>query len=107
MSSLRTGLLACVFTLSASLFASAEAQTPLGQGDPQFRIDLSRGDSDAETYANYLSARFAATQHNLGDAAKYYRESLEADPNNNVLLTLAFFYSTSAGDMDDAVKLAK
>ena len=104
----RSGLLASAALLfSASFLLPVSAQTPLGQDGPQFKIDLSRGDQNSEVYANYLSARFAATQHNLTAAAKFYRDSLDADPNNPALLTLSFFYSTSAGDMDDAARLAK
>ncbi len=57
-------------------------------------------------FGNYLSARFAASQHNLKDAANYYRASLAADPGNAQLLSLAFFFSTSAGEIDTASKLA-
>jgi tetratricopeptide (TPR) repeat protein len=76
-----------------------------GSGD--FKINMSRGDAEAETYANYLSARFAATQNDLPGAAKYYRESVDRDPANQNLLMLAFFYSTSAGEVDEAAQLAK
>ena len=58
-------------------------------------------------FGNYLSARFAASQHNMPDAALYYRASLAADPGNKDLLALAFFFSTSAGDVADASKLAE
>jgi tetratricopeptide (TPR) repeat protein len=72
----------------------------------EFKIDLTRGNSEAANYAQYLSARFAATEHDLGEAARYYRESLAHDPNNQTLLALAFFYSTSAGEVDKAADLA-
>jgi tetratricopeptide (TPR) repeat protein len=64
-------------------------------------------DADAVEFGNYLSARFAASQHNLKDAAQYYRASLDADPQNQQLLALAFFFTTSAGDIDTAAKLAE
>jgi len=63
--------------------------------------------TDSTEFGNYLSARFAASQHNMKDAAIYYRASLAADPDNKDLLALAFFFSTSAGDIDDASKLAE
>jgi tetratricopeptide (TPR) repeat protein len=72
-----------------------------------FKIDTSRGNADSETFGKYLSARFAAEEHDLTDAARYYRESLKRDPNNQDLLLLAFFYSTSAGDVDEAARLAE
>ena len=58
-------------------------------------------------YGNYLSARFAASQHNLKDASTYYRASLAADPTNAQLLALSFFFATSSGDVDDAARLAE
>ncbi len=64
-------------------------------------------DKQASEFGNYLSARFAASQHNLKDAATYYRASLDADPANDQLLALAFFFSTSAGDIEDASRLAE
>ena len=61
----------------------------------------------ANEFGNYLSARFAASQHNLKDAAAYYHASAEADPGNAQLLGLAFFFATSSGDIDDAARLAE
>ncbi|HEY0302574.1 MAG TPA: tetratricopeptide repeat protein, partial [Rhizomicrobium sp.] len=58
-------------------------------------------------FGNYLSARFAASQHNLKDAATYYRASLAADPTNQQLLSLAFFFTTSSGQIDSASRLAE
>ncbi len=105
---MRSALFGAAIALSATLAGCATAQTsPVKADSEQFKIDLSRGDADAATYAKYLAARFAATQHDLPEAARYFRESLDRDPSNNALLTLAFFYSTSAGDVDEAAKLAK
>ena len=64
-------------------------------------------DADATEFGNYLSARFAASQHNLKDAAQYYRASLAADPANQQLLALSFFFATSSGDIDTAANLAE
>lgn len=75
--------------------------------DPSARIaSFARGNDEARTYGNYLAARFAASEHDLRDAARFYRESLRRDPNNASLLELAFFYSTSAGEVDEAARLA-
>jgi tetratricopeptide (TPR) repeat protein len=65
------------------------------------------GDAQAGEFGNYLSARFAASEHNLKDASVYYRASLDADPTNQQLLALAFFFSTSSGDIDNASRLAE
>lgn len=63
--------------------------------------------AQATEYGNYLSARFAASQHNLKDAAEYYRASALANPANPQLLGLAFFFATSAGDIESAGRLAE
>jgi tetratricopeptide (TPR) repeat protein len=65
------------------------------------------GDADAIEFGNYLSARFAASQHDLKSASAYYRLSLDADPDNKELLALSFFFATSSGDVDGAAKLAQ
>src|SRR5207244_2625435 len=70
---------------------------------PVIRAD----EDDSASYGAYLSGRFAAGEHNIADAARYYGESLEDDPTDPTLLALTFFYSTSAGDIDTAAKLAK
>ncbi len=67
---------------------------------------VSAPDAPPSEFGNYLSARFAASQHNLKDASTYYRASLAADPDNKILLALAFFFATSSGDIDNASKLA-
>lgn len=63
--------------------------------------------AQATEFGNYLSARFAASQHDLKDAAEYYRASARANPTNPQLLGLAFFFATSAGDIDGAGQLAE
>ena len=59
-----------------------------------------------KVYGDYLSARFAADHHDLAEAAKFFRASLDSDPNNPQLLTFAFFYAASAGQIDEAAELA-
>lgn len=55
----------------------------------------------------YLSARFAAGNHDFTEAAKLYRDSLKGDETNPQLLTFAFFYSAAAGHVDEAATLAQ
>ncbi|HEX3673401.1 MAG TPA: tetratricopeptide repeat protein [Rhizomicrobium sp.] len=62
---------------------------------------------DGVSYGDYLSARIAAGQHDLPSAARLYRSSLAADPNNADLLNRAFLFTAASGDMDDATALAK
>jgi len=94
-------------TLGLTTALAACASIGASTAPDSFKVNLSRGNDEAEIYANYLSARFAATEHDLPGAAKYYRESLDRDPTNPTLLALAFFYSTSAGQVDVAAKLAE
>ncbi|HJT43900.1 MAG TPA: tetratricopeptide repeat protein [Rhizomicrobium sp.] len=68
-----------------------------------------RSDSDiqANAFSTYLSARFAANDRDLPQAARYYSLALANDPANPSLLALSFFYSTTSGDFDAAVKHAQ
>jgi tetratricopeptide (TPR) repeat protein len=63
-------------------------------------------DAQADAFSTYLSARFAAQQHDMPQAAHYYEQSLKSDPANADLLSLAFFYSSTAGDLDAAAAYA-
>jgi tetratricopeptide (TPR) repeat protein len=57
-------------------------------------------------YGVYLSARLAASEHDIPDAAALYRQSLSHDPTNPDLLDRAFLYAALSGNMDEAVDLA-
>jgi tetratricopeptide (TPR) repeat protein len=63
-------------------------------------------DRQADAFATYLSARFAAGQHEMPDAARYYAQSLKNDPGNEAVLSEAFFYASTSGDMEAAGKYA-
>ncbi len=65
------------------------------------------GVSASSTYGNYLSARLAASEHDMHDAARLYRASLKNDPNNPNLLNRAFLYTVASGDVRDAKTLAE
>ncbi|HWA90931.1 MAG TPA: tetratricopeptide repeat protein [Rhizomicrobium sp.] len=67
---------------------------------------FAKSEPDALSYGAYLSARVAADEHDMADAARFYRQSLDRDPNDPTLLALAFFYETSAGEIDRASELA-
>jgi tetratricopeptide (TPR) repeat protein len=64
-------------------------------------------DRAAAGMGNYLSARFAANNHDYSEAAKLYKASLARDPSNDTLLASAFFFAASAGEMDDAARYAE
>jgi tetratricopeptide (TPR) repeat protein len=63
--------------------------------------------SDAQSYGAYLSGRFAADEHNISDAAKFYGATLDHEPDDPALQTMTFFYDATSGDIDGAAALAK
>lgn len=83
--------------LSASLTAGAEAKSV---------AQVAISDDVGAGFGDYLSARFAAYNHDYDEAARLYIASLERDPTNPTLLTFAFYFAASAGRIDDAAKLA-
>ena len=62
---------------------------------------------EAEAYGDYLSARAAASAHDLRDAARFYRGALKGAPGDADLLGRAFLYTASAGEMQEAARLAR
>ena len=64
-------------------------------------------DRNSQAFSTYLSARFAAGEHDLPQAARFYGQSLANDQGNPSLLALSFFYSTTSGDFDAAGKYAQ
>src|SRR5262245_42469209 len=58
-------------------------------------------------WGNYLAARHAGLQRDIGSAAAYYRAALRVDPKNNELLERAFLSIVADGEVDEAVKLAE
>lgn len=90
-----------------SLSLAVASMLVVGASARETGLASARAESDALNFGSYLSARIAADQHEMSDAAKFYRESLDRDPSDPTLLALAFFYATSAGDIDNASSLAK
>ena len=88
-----------VASLALAAFVSACASNGIQGASPA-------EDAQAVDFGNYLSARFAASQHDLKDAAQYYHASADANPSNAQLLGLAFFFATSSGDIEEAGRLA-
>lgn len=76
---------------------AAQPQAPLAPDDAR----------QAEAFSTYLSARFAAGEHDLPEAARYYGTALGNDPANSSLLAMSFFYSTTSGDFDSAARYAQ
>src|SRR5678816_4810722 len=88
-----------VLPLMALLLAGCAGQSIIpGQTKP---------DTQSAAFSTYLSARFAAGEHDLPQAARYYGRALSNDPGNPSLLALSFFYSTTSGDFEAAGKYAQ
>jgi len=75
-------------------------------GEPNAPVQA-RSDAQSTAFSTYLSARFAAGEHDLPQAARYYGRALANDPGNPSLLALSFFYSTTSGDFEAAGKYAQ
>lgn len=88
--------LCAVLSLSVSACADIRGivQTPSDSGE-------------ATSFGDYLSARLAASDHDMVDAARLYRASLDGAPENANLLGHAFLYTAAAGDVGEASSLAK
>ncbi|HKD46166.1 MAG TPA: hypothetical protein VKB67_00605, partial [Rhizomicrobium sp.] len=89
-------------TLFAMFLALAACSTVPTAERPQDQ----EADRQANAFSTYLSARFAAGQHELPEAARYYAQSLKNDPGNAEVLSQAFFFASTSGDMDSAGKYA-
>lgn len=96
----RAFLLVCV----ASFVVSGCGTIGIGAGPDQ--APSSPQTAQAESFGDYLSARLAASDHNMGDAARLYASSLAADPDNVDILSHAFLYAAAAGDVATAAELA-
>lgn len=95
--SARNTLVSLAVVLSTSVWASAA-------------VSARESDSIEETttlVGSYLSGRFARSQHETSSAAAFYRNALERDPGNEVLLEQAFQMEATAGNWPRAVSLAK
>src|SRR2546423_5252011 len=94
----RAFLLICVSAFALSACASIGIGVDQKSSSPQA--------TQAESFGDYLSARLAASDHNMADAARLYAESLAADPDNVDILSRAFLYAAAAGDVPTAAKYA-
>ena len=64
-------------------------------------------DSARTLIGSYLAGRFARTQHDNTRAADFYRNALELDPTNEVVLEQAFLMEASDGNWARTTKLAE
>ena len=88
-----------VFSVCAALVLAGCATTG---GELVSEFTPSTLNNPRGAFSTYLSARFAASDHDLKSAARYYGETLQKDPANPTLLESAFFYSATSGDFAGA-----
>jgi len=88
-----------VLPLIALLLAgcASQPQTPVSSAD----------DKTSQAFSTYLAARFAADDHDHGQAAHYFGQALSDDPSNASLLQMSFFYATTSGDFEASGKYAQ
>ena len=94
-----------VLAFCAALLLAGCANAPGGYSENTFVP--SAADDEGGAFSTYLSARFAASDHDLKNAARYYGETLRRDPANSSLLELSFFYAATAGDFANAGSFAE
>jgi Flp pilus assembly protein TadD len=64
-------------------------------------------DDNGDRFGTYLSAHVAAGQHDLGDAGRLYRSSLDDNPGDPDIANRAFLYTAASGDVDKSISIAK
>ena len=87
------------FLLAAAILLAGCAAR---NSDSDLSASTGVADGQASVFSTYLSARFAASDHDLKSAARYYSQTLKGDPSNGSLLGLSFFYSATSGDIASA-----
>src|SRR5688500_14226726 len=61
----------------------------------------------ASRTGTYLSANFAAAEGDIDNAASFYSQMLREDPYNSDLLERGFLYHAAAGNLEEAIPLAR
>lgn len=62
--------------------------------------------ADGSLYGSYLAGRFAANMRDDEAAARFYRNALRRDADNEVILERAFLLDLATGDIESAAALA-
>jgi tetratricopeptide (TPR) repeat protein len=98
-----------VFVAGAALVAlcaCAHVQTTPGAAPAAAQSSPSTP-AQASAYGSYLAGRLAASDHDMPEAARLFRQSVTDDPTNPDLLGRALLYTAGAGNVDDAAKFAE
>jgi len=95
---------AWVLGLTAVIGFAAPPAEAREEQNPAAQPQVSRGFS---LLGSYLAGRVASRDNNLEAAAEYYRRALARDPDNPDMLGEAFKMELGAGNMREAVRLAR
>ncbi len=97
----------CVFLCGIVLFNSCsnrmEVKTSGGQANSVFANENKLGKS----YGAYIAGRVAHLRKNFSQAADFYMQALQADPDNPELVSKVYLLLTSKGRIDEAAKYAE
>lgn len=63
--------------------------------------------SEKSGYGSYLAGRYAQSQHDMANAARYFSEALRFDPNNAALLQQAYILLSMDGRVTESATLAE
>ena len=80
---------------------------PVLLGAPLFAAPSPENSWQGSLSGAYLAARTADVEKDVGNAARFYRDSLKIDPDNLYLLERTVVLSAAAGDMKEAVAFAR
>ncbi|MFP3920757.1 MAG: tetratricopeptide repeat protein [Dichotomicrobium sp.] len=89
--------------ITAIVLASPPSQA---RSDDKSAEDLQISDSYS-LLGSYLAGRVAREDKNLGAAARYYQRALARDPDNEEMLAEVFKVQLGAGNMRQAIELAR
>ncbi len=96
----RNLLTSCVGAVAAAILFAGQPAI----GATEVRTDISMPYSLS---GSYLAGRMAGSLRDAPAAARFYRRALSQDPGNPVLLERGFLLSLVAGDLDEAMPLAR
>lgn len=86
--------------------AGPQAEVGLAPLPDELHSEFSRVDSEASMYGPFVAATLAQHDSSFAEAADYYVQALEVDPDSRFVADRAFFQLLYAGRMDQAAQVA-
>lgn len=94
----------CAVSIGIAIGLAAPPSHARSEQGPDAQLRISSGFS---LLGSYLAGHVANRDNNLEAAAEYYRRALSRDPQNADMLGEAFKAELGAGNMDEAVRMAR